>query len=216
LSAQALNNQIKDVVMPSPNAASLGKYGDIPVSYHTGVPNVGIPIYTLQEGPISLPVSLSYHAGGVKVGEPCSWVGLNWSLQAGGMISRTVQGLPDESVNGYLSSTGGLYLSINGLNGTVTPQDIASGAKDGEPDIFSFSVGGYSGKFYFGVQPSGALTGTAVVIPTQDTKVEYFLLSGFGSPSRLYKFKVTTPDGAIYEFGDIGDLTPAIEISCWH
>ena len=90
LKAQAINAQIKDVVMPSANAASLGKYGDIPVSFHTGVPNVGIPIYTVQDGPLSMPISLSYHAGGLKVGEPCSWVGLGWSLQAGGMISRTV------------------------------------------------------------------------------------------------------------------------------
>ncbi len=196
--------------MPSPNAASLGKYGDIPVSYHTGVPNVGIPIYTLQEGPISLPISLSYHAGGVKVGEPCSWVGLNWSLQAGGMISRTQQGLADESVNGYLNT--GQYLTVNGLNGTVTPIDLATGAKDGEPDIFSFSVGGYSGKFYIGVQPSGTLTGKAVVIPKQDIKVEYFLNAGY-SATRLYKFKVTTPEGIIYEFGNNGTGTDAIEIS---
>ena len=76
LNAQAVNNQIKDVVMPSANAASLGKYGDIPVSFHTGVPNVGIPIYTMQDGPLSMPISLNYHAGGLKVGEPCSWVGL--------------------------------------------------------------------------------------------------------------------------------------------
>jgi hypothetical protein len=74
LQAKAVNNQIKDVVMPSANAASLGKYGDIPVSLHTGVPNVGIPIYTVQNGSLSMPITLSYHAGGLKVGEPCSWV----------------------------------------------------------------------------------------------------------------------------------------------
>jgi hypothetical protein len=103
LNAQAINNQIRDVVMPTPNAASLGKYGDIPVSYNTGIPNIGIPIHTLSEGSISLPISLSYHAGGLKVGEPCSWVGLGWSLAAGGMISRTVQGRADESCGGFFS-----------------------------------------------------------------------------------------------------------------
>ena len=223
LTAQALNNQIKDVVMPSPNAASLGKYGDIPVSYHTGVPNVGIPIYTLPEGSISLPISLSYHAGGVKVGEPCSWVGLNWSLQAGGMISRMVQGRVDESAGGYMST--GQFLTAAGLQQPqVAATDIASGFKDGEPDIFSFSVGGYSGKFYIGTQTYSALTGTAVVVPKQDVKVEYFLRSGFGA-NRLYKFKVTTPEGVIYEFGDLNDASATpnapIEISqpagyFWH
>ena len=80
LHAQPVNNAIKDVVMPPPNAASLGKYGDIPVSYYNGVPNVGIPVYTVSDGPVNVPVSLSYHAGGVRPGEPASWVGLGWSL----------------------------------------------------------------------------------------------------------------------------------------
>jgi RHS repeat-associated protein len=214
LTAQALNNQIKDVVMPSPNAASLGKYGDIPVSYHTGVPNVGIPIYTLQEGPISLPVSLSYHAGGVKVGEPCSWVGLNWSLQAGGMISRMTQGLPDERSNGYMWT--GETLTKLGLTSTITPTDLATGAKDGEPDIFSFSVGGYSGKFYIGTQTNAsnvAFTGTAIVIPRQDVKIEYFIAGTTSSADNLKKFKITTPEGVIYEFGNTGIGTAAIEYS---
>jgi RHS repeat-associated protein len=214
LRAQALNSQIKDVVMPSPNAASLGKYGDIPVSYHTGVPNVGIPIYTLSEGPISLPISLSYHAGGVKVAEPCSWVGLNWSLQAGGMISRTQQGKPDERSDGYMWT--GETLTKFELTSTITPTDLATGAKDGEPDIFSFSVGGYSGKFYIGAQtnPSNvAFTGTAIAIPRQDVKIEYFI-SGFTSNAdNLKMFKITTPEGVIYEFGNTGVGTAAIEYS---
>ncbi|MEO1519025.1 MAG: hypothetical protein AAFV95_28690, partial [Bacteroidota bacterium] len=81
--SQPVNKLIGDVVMPAPNAASLGKYGDVPVSYYTGVPNIGVPIHTLQEGPLSLPISLNYHAGGVKVAEMASWVGLGWSLSAG-------------------------------------------------------------------------------------------------------------------------------------
>ena len=33
----------------SPNAASLGKYGDVPVNLYTGKANVNIPIYSLEE-----------------------------------------------------------------------------------------------------------------------------------------------------------------------
>ncbi|MEJ0034332.1 MAG: hypothetical protein WDO15_30130 [Bacteroidota bacterium] len=82
------SSQLKTVVPPSPNAASLGKYGDIPVGYHTGVPNISIPLYELKEGDVNLPVSLSYHASGVRVAEVASWVGLGWSLNAGGVITR--------------------------------------------------------------------------------------------------------------------------------
>ena len=94
LSAQ--DNWVEDLVHPTPNAASLGKYGDIPVSYHTGLPNISIPLFTLQDGSLQLPISLSYHGGGIKVEETASWVGLGFSLNAGGVISRTVRNAPDE------------------------------------------------------------------------------------------------------------------------
>jgi RHS repeat-associated protein len=225
LRGQAVNNQIKDVVMPSPNAASLGKYGDIPVSLYTGIPNIGIPIHTVQDGMLSLPISLSYHAGGVKVGEPCSWVGLNWSLQAGGMISRTVQGKADERIDGYLEigskiSTINTPVTLNPNNKCISYNNstdalvngqfganITNGGKDGEPDIFSFSVGGYNGKFYIDADMTndGEINGNVVLIPKQDLKVKYVLNGNSANIKRLLNFTITTPDGTIYEFGDIGD-----------
>ena len=51
--AQPINNYVKDVVMPSPTATSFGKFGEIPVSYHTGVPNISVPIYTATSGSLS-------------------------------------------------------------------------------------------------------------------------------------------------------------------
>lgn len=76
LSAQPVNNIVQATVMATPNAAALGKYGDIPVSLHTGVPDISIPITTLQEGPLSLNISISYHASGIKIAETASWAGL--------------------------------------------------------------------------------------------------------------------------------------------
>lgn len=39
-------NELKlDIISPSPNSASLGKYGNIPVSHYTGTYNLTIPIY---------------------------------------------------------------------------------------------------------------------------------------------------------------------------
>ena len=222
LKAQAVNNQIKDVVMPSANAASLGKYGDIPVSYYTGVPNVGIPITSIQDGPLSLPISLSYHAGGVKVGELSSWVGLGWSLQAGGMISRTVQGIADERDNGYFKIgydisiiNGCIVRNSNGgsdiANATFNGQ-LAAGQMDGEPDIFSFSVGGYNGKFFIDKGTSTYGSGKVVLIQTQDIKIDYTVVQDY-TETALKKFTITTPDGVKYEFGDVGDGSPAIEVT---
>jgi hypothetical protein len=75
---------LANYVPPSPDAAGLGKYAEIPVSYSTGVPEISIPLFNIQTGSINLPISLSYHSSGVKVEEEASWVGLGWSLNAGG------------------------------------------------------------------------------------------------------------------------------------
>ena len=93
---------INQVIPPAPNAASLGKYGAIPVDKFHALPNISIPIYTIQVDDISVPISISFHASGHKVGERASWVGLGWSLNAGGVITRSMQGGPDE--NGYFSN----------------------------------------------------------------------------------------------------------------
>ncbi|MBK7870727.1 MAG: hypothetical protein IPJ74_08585 [Saprospiraceae bacterium] len=195
VTAQPVNNLINDVVMPAPNAAALGKYADIPVSYNTGVPNISIPLYQVQEGSLSLPISISYHASGVKVGETASWVGLGWSLSAGGMISRTVLGLPDELSGGYFIN--GSSLADNpdedtliGLTSELV--DVLDGVLDSEPDIFTFNVGGYAGKF----QVNHAL-GKVYTIPQQDVKITYSY-----STSNIESFTITTPDGTKYHFGN--------------
>jgi len=94
---------ITEVIPPSPEAAGLGKYGDIPVSAYTGIPSISIPIYTIDSRGLQVPISLSYHAGGVRVEEEASWVGLGWSLNAGGAITRNIRGKDDFGSYGYYS-----------------------------------------------------------------------------------------------------------------
>jgi len=104
--AQTYHEQLtnlKNLTPPSPEAASLGKYGETPISLYTGIPQISIPIYELKRRSISVPISISYHASGVKVGEIASSVGLQWALNAGGIITRSVAGLPDDiPTNGFL------------------------------------------------------------------------------------------------------------------
>src|SRR5277367_2735929 len=90
-------DNLRTVMPPSPNSSSFAKYGDWPVNLYTGVPNISIPVTTLKGRTISVPISLSYHAAGNKVGDIASWVGLGWSLSAGGVISRSIRGLNDEA-----------------------------------------------------------------------------------------------------------------------
>ncbi|MCG7754837.1 hypothetical protein, partial [Flavihumibacter cheonanensis] len=200
-------NTYNDISIASPTAGSLGKFVDQPVNLHTGLPTIGFPIYSVKEGPLNLDISLSYHASGLKVLEPASWVGAGWTLNAGGVITRSVVGAPDERGTSNVSGHSHGYYSDNGFSRHIMVphlgeqmedwEDIARGYKDGEPDIFFFNFGNYSGKFIFRDDR------LPLIFPQQDLKIsaEY---SGIGSIS---SFTVTTPDGVIYSFGKTASTT---------
>ena len=65
----------------SPNVASSRKHGDYEVNLSTGLPDINIPIYTINEGGLSVPIMLKYHASGHKMKELASWVGWGWRAQ---------------------------------------------------------------------------------------------------------------------------------------
>lgn len=148
----------------SPNAASLGEYGNIPVSLYTGRQVVSIPLHEIKVGNHRLPITLNYNGGGVRPDQHPGWVGMDWVLQAGGCIMREVNSWIDEYNNpirttqaynncGYLyirdaqrpplphSNRDSLqnYLYIASHNATI--MDIS-------PDKFSFNFLDYSGNFY--------------------------------------------------------------------
>ena len=83
---------VMDNYLLSPNMASLGEYGDVPVSLHTGIPSITVPLYTGSSGGHSIPVSLSYHGGGVQPDRHPGWVGLGGRLHGGGCVVGVVGG----------------------------------------------------------------------------------------------------------------------------
>ncbi len=94
---------LKQIVPPNPDVASLFKSVITPVTEYSGLPNVNVPLYTLQEGGISIPLSLSYATGGIQVSEESGHVGLGWALNAGGAITRSINGGDDFALTyGYL------------------------------------------------------------------------------------------------------------------
>src|SRR5438876_9625417 len=87
--------ELPKVIGPSPNAAAIQKYGDYKIGTYTGVPDINIPLYTINVNDLHVPISISYHAGGIRVDEESSRTGLGWVLNAGGAITRNVLGLDD-------------------------------------------------------------------------------------------------------------------------
>lgn len=113
--AQAQLLDLPTVIPPSPTAASLGKYGDIDVGKYTGIPNISIPLYNLSLGNLNVPIDLNYSSSGLKVEEKSSWIGLGWSLNAGGVITRSVHNKADEQ-NGYWTHANWTDAQILGPN----------------------------------------------------------------------------------------------------
>ncbi|SEO10871.1 hypothetical protein [Mucilaginibacter sp. OK283] len=143
-------NQFQNMIgvgTTSPEVASLGKFGNIPVGYNTGTPNITIPIFEVKVGDIKLPISLDYHAGGIRVDEVSSCIGIGWALNAGGSVSRSLVGLPDESATGYLYSP----LSTDVYNNEGIYSDylynVMEGLSDANPDVFAYGIEGQSAKF---------------------------------------------------------------------
>ena len=64
----------------SPEVASLGKYGSCGVSEYTGIPDIKIPLFTMESGTLSIPVYLYYDASGIKVNQEAAFVGRGWNL----------------------------------------------------------------------------------------------------------------------------------------
>jgi YD repeat-containing protein len=201
-----------NVIPPSPNAASLGKYGEIPVSLYTGIPNISVPIWEVKEGDITVPISFSYHASGVRVEETASWVGLGWSLNAGGVITRSVRGKPDEE--GYFNtSCPKLPNLLLDQSAAGSQCDILSAAQycknvvdgityyDSEPDMYFFNFNGIQGKFVFDQ------SGVPYTIPFQKIKIERNVTVG----TTLYKWLITTSDGMKYKFLDT-EVTTAYSV----
>ncbi|TCC99448.1 hypothetical protein [Pedobacter hiemivivus] len=214
--------------VPSPTAASLGQYANNVVSSFTGIPNINIPLYEASAGNLKLPISLSYNASGIKVADIASWVGLGWSLNCGGVITRNVRDLPDDKFNfgmgwlsyNYLIRPDGLIAgsqmhgyspfagnyNSTGLHMMRTPYNVI----DTEPDIFYFNFNGHVGKFFFSqgsnlVDHTGQIAPEAHsinLIPYQDLKFSYTLSeeSTTINPRRIKSFTVIDESGNTYYF----------------
>jgi len=185
---------------PSPNAISLGKYGDVPVGLYTGIPNINVPLYSIKVGNFTLPISLSYHSQGLKVEENAGWVGLGWSLNAGGTITRTVHGLPDDGPGGFWNYPNWTTDSVAAL-GAGTGAFFGGALYDLQPDLFYFNFGSHSGKFMMDATSSH----TAHFIPFENYRVSYQVNSTLGVG--ITQFQMVDDDGIIYVFGAVETAT---------
>lgn len=157
ISAQSEINNLGHA--PSPQAADLGHFGNIPVSYYTGRANVSIPICSFDDRGVSFDINLTYDTSGLLMNKLPGWVGPGWTLNAGGCITRVQNNFCDEMVfdshfpfSDYHNYFQSHYLMVNnGDLDSIYVCDLSKYSKhDFSPDIFYFSFMGKSGRFFLG------------------------------------------------------------------
>ena len=183
--AQSEYAQLKsDIIAHSPEADAMAKYTALPVTLYSGMPNISVPVYSLKTARFNLPISLSYNYNGYKPMEEASSVGLGWSVQGSGVITRIIKGVMDENDASIYHYDDFLNLSMLNFKQEILA-DIAQGHADAEPDLYIFNFNGHSGKFIL-------VKGKAYLFPAQNLRIDPY---GEG-------FQITTEEGDHYSFQD--------------
>ncbi|MGY4538123.1 hypothetical protein ACVW0P_002543 [Mucilaginibacter sp. UYNi724] len=176
----------------------------------TGTAKVAIPIYQINKGNISVPVTLVYGGRGVKPKDVEGTAGIGFNISVGGQIGRDVRGLPDDVQKDALGNSrmGWLYnntgdaaagFTIVNDNSTATCTDETSdinyinanfaGYVDTEPDIFSVTAPGLSCQLV--LDKSHVFK----ILNYQDLKIEYVTFA-----NEIVSFNITNNRGIKYTF----------------
>jgi len=215
----------KSLVTPnSPEASSLGKFGEFNVSAYTGTASLQVPILTVAGRTTSIPINLVYDGTAIKVDQREGWTGVSWNLTANFAITRNIAANPDMEVNYYSKKD-----SLNPITYTdlfvenKLLYDIAKGCIESQPDNFYLSAPFGSAKFY--ISPNKEV----VQKEHQNLTITPF----FDVDGDIIRFTVRDDKGITYEYRAVeetnffvddqfsGDLAPCPPLnyrynSAWH
>ncbi len=145
----------------SPEVSQLMKVDFIPTNLYTGKLELDIPLFEIKTDNTSIPISLKYNSGGVKVEEEASNVGLGWVLQAGGNVSCMIRDIDDNQLtvkdkytfSGFsITPNGKIQLALGYLKRPEDHWAIYNNkfvTTDALPDLFFSSAPGLKSKFVF-------------------------------------------------------------------
>ncbi|WP_127125654.1 DUF5977 domain-containing protein [Pseudoflavitalea rhizosphaerae] len=215
------------VIPPSPNAAAIERFGETPVDLFTGIPDINVPLFKYEgsTNKLKLNVALRYHAGGVRVADVASNVGLGWALNAGGVISRTIYGLADFNPLGSsfptsdtLPDGSGPVMKVRGCTQWFSVGSYAGHSDNlpcnGQPDcienvsefykIVDLYKGVFDGQFdvfsysFEGYSGKFIIGKNDSILQMPQTNLRISRIAGYNLPG----FIITTPVGAQYVFKD--------------
>ena len=215
----SMERQAQEVVLPNTQTYDFIKHGTIGASLYTGTVNYSVPVYTYKDKDFELPVSLDYASNGYKPNSRGGDVGVGWTLNVGGCITREVKGIPDEQIEETTPALGeglhirGFYIRSQaswpededllklavGNDGKVFFYEKAPQSNipyETEPDLFYYNFAGHTGKFYFWND------GKVKIYPSAPG--DYLTVEITEQMNTILKITVKTADGYEYTFGSSG------------
>ena len=185
----------KSTVLPnSPEASSLGKFGEFNISAYTGAPSLQVNLLTIAGKTTSVPINLVYNGTAIKVDNREGSTGVSWNLTANYSIIRNVVANPDLDINYYSKKD-----TLNPQ--TYTDQfvenkllyDIARGFVESQSDNFYLSGPFGTSKFY--ISPHK--------IVVQKEHKNLLITPSFESDGDISKFTVRDDKGVSYEYSAV-------------
>ncbi|MCL6275432.1 hypothetical protein M3P19_15565 [Muricauda sp. 2012CJ35-5] len=149
----------------TPIASEIMRHGLVPLNQYTGIPNIEVPIHSLDFDGRSLPIKLNYHAGGIRVNQEATWVGLGWSLSNQFVISRKINQRSDIGNDKNSNAYNG-YCYENEIPENITEEQVESltdFVTDTQPDIFTATLMGETVKFQLLKQDSSGVINALVL-----------------------------------------------------
>ncbi|MFR8835144.1 hypothetical protein [Bacteroides nordii] len=184
----------------NPSTLEVGKlieHKEIPIDYTRGVANISIPLYVIESGGVSVPITLNYSNKGIRPSEQSFALGLGWSLTAEPKIARSINGQPD------------YYMTYKPYPASYTQRKLhdtyngRNAASDGSPDRYYYNLPGKSGSFLLLPKEVGKPL-QAATIPYEPIRI--------ACDERNNLINIMDIDGTHYYFGGTGALDGAIAL----
>lgn len=190
---QQISLDVPRIVPVSPEATMMEKFQSYPVDLCTGVPDITIPLYEIDLGELTIPVTLSYHASGLKPKEQSGFAGTGWTLNLEPSIMREIKGVPDDDQYGWFNR----YNSWNTVPTGVWEKYEYYNKKvdnmyDTQPDKFVYKLPSGGGSGYF-LNDYTSLS----AIPLTNDNVQYHGTN----------MDITDASGILYEFHGANEKT---------
>lgn len=146
----------------TPEAASLYRHTAFPVNYSTGSVDIKIPLYELKCGSLILPIYLSYNSTGIKINEPVSWVGQNWTLNVEPQINIIQHGHEDSN---------NVYDPAKKLDYSVVAGMTSGNSRDFFPDEYLYTLLNKCGRYVYSPSENKYVTFPYDNIQISDKKI---------------------------------------------